>query len=642
MTVEPVEELTKLCSECLATIPQDSKTCPKCKTIILQGIDIYKELVDIIGITVRDDERFIEHNLQTCMSAYTGNPNNLKSEAPTSEGKTYGSIQTANLFPEENVWNLAGLSPTAIANDYGILINNEGESIQPKLDELYDLIDDEKFKTKKQRDNKKIREWKRQIRSITREAIYLINLDNIIMIFLDDPHSLTIQKLRPIMSHDKAEIDYKIAQPQGGRGGWRTRRVRIQGWPAFILITAKGEQRKSEADQISSRFITVAPKMSKKKYREAIKFMANSEGLPTSLFYKKFNLRVKKKYARKIIRRIRDELISLKNKARQQTGNYKVTITWFPFKDYIGNELPANKGRNMRDSEKFWRSLRTIALINIFSRPRIIIGEEESVIITAQDYARAVDLYFEDKSERSVIFTGIPRHIMDFFYKVVIPLSLEKGEKNSFLMTEMVDRCYEALDKTLSSSSIRKNYLPYLENEGLMDTRRDPDFKSRNIFRVLKTDVTDEKTGYLGINSKSPIFSLEKLKETWNEVNQLKDSKDEIYIQNFDGRRITIDELFTLHYSTFGSYISSSSKPQGNEETSSEIGDNNEIPKIPLISELLDDLIQHFGHEKFDKKDLIKEVIARGRTKADAEKIWEIAKKQFRLIMQLGGGYKFR
>lgn len=486
-----------------------------------------------------------------------------------------------------------------------------------------------------------IREWKRQIRSITREAIYLINLDNIVIIFLDEPHPLTIQKLRPIMSHDKAEIDYKIAQPQGGRGGWRTRRVRIQGWPAFILITAKGEQRKSEADQISSRFITAAPKMSKEKYREAIKFMSNSEGLPTTIFYKKFNLHVKREYAKKIIRQIRDELINLKNKARQQTGKYKVTITWFPFKDYVGEELPANKGRNMRDSEKFWRSLRTIALINIFSRPRIIIGEEESIIITAQDYARAVNLYFEDKAERSVIFTGISRHVMDFFYKVVIPLS-EEGKKEDFLMSEMVDKCYEALDKTLSSTTIRKNYLPYLENEGLIDARRDPSFKSRNVYRVLKTEIVDKKTGYLGINNISLIFSLEKLKEAWNELNQLKDPKNEIYIQNYDGQRITIDELFTLHFSNFESYIPSSSKTQENEKKDSKIGDNGKIPNYPLISELLDDLTKYFGHKKFDKKDLIREAIARGRSEADVEKIWDMAKNQFLIIEQLGGGYKFR
>ena len=93
------------CPECLATIPKNFKLCPKCQAIILQGIDIYKELVEIIGITVLDDVHFIEHNIQAAISTYTGDPNNLMPEAPTSEGKTYGTVQTTGLFPETDVFS---------------------------------------------------------------------------------------------------------------------------------------------------------------------------------------------------------------------------------------------------------------------------------------------------------------------------------------------------------------------------------------------------------------------------------------------------------------------------------------------------------------------------------------------------------
>jgi len=43
--------------------------------------------------------------------------------------------------PRKDVWRLGGLSPTALAHDYGVLVDEDGNPLEPKIRELRDLMD---------------------------------------------------------------------------------------------------------------------------------------------------------------------------------------------------------------------------------------------------------------------------------------------------------------------------------------------------------------------------------------------------------------------------------------------------------------------------------------------------------------------
>ena len=52
---------------------------------------------------IKNDPLLVRQLLRVCFSAYTNNPINLGVLAPTSEGKTYATVQVTNLFPEGDV-----------------------------------------------------------------------------------------------------------------------------------------------------------------------------------------------------------------------------------------------------------------------------------------------------------------------------------------------------------------------------------------------------------------------------------------------------------------------------------------------------------------------------------------------------------
>ena len=132
-----------ICPSCGAFVG-DADSCQKCGVPILQGLDVYEKLVEVGEKTIKDDPRMVEFCLQTIMSAYVCDPGNLAPEAPSSEGKTYGVVETAKLFPKEDVWLLGGLSPTAIANDRGILVDESDNPVEPRLEALYQEAEVEK------------------------------------------------------------------------------------------------------------------------------------------------------------------------------------------------------------------------------------------------------------------------------------------------------------------------------------------------------------------------------------------------------------------------------------------------------------------------------------------------------------------
>ena len=83
----------------------------------------------------------------------------------------------------------------------------------------------------------------------------------------------------------------------------------------------------------------------------------------------------------------------------------------------------------MRDNARFLTVLQMCAAVNVFSRPTIEIDGVDHIIVTREDYERAVKLYLAETAE--TIFTGVPGHILDFFKKVIVPLGATGRRQNA-------------------------------------------------------------------------------------------------------------------------------------------------------------------------------------------------------------------
>jgi len=132
----------------------------------------------------------------TFLSAFTSDPINYIPKGPSSSGKTYPVIQVSRYFSDQDVWMLGGLSPKALIHEYG-------------------NYDKEKH-------------------------AYVVSLEKKILVFVDIPSIETFDLLKPILSHDKNEIEYRIVE-RSKKGKLQTKHAIIKGFPAAIFCTTESK-----------------------------------------------------------------------------------------------------------------------------------------------------------------------------------------------------------------------------------------------------------------------------------------------------------------------------------------------------------------------------------------------------------------
>lgn len=483
----------------------------------LAGLDLFSELVDIRKTTVKGDDYLIKQALLHMVSAYLPEPANMGVEGPTSEGKTYPVVETADLFPSNDVWFLGGLSPTALAHDKGILVDERTmDPIESKVHELQLLITSKSRMRKKER-GEEVEGFREELRDLLSHAAYLVDLEGKILLFLDNPNPDTVQRLYPILSHDRWEISYKFTDRKA-KGGLMTRHVIVRGWPVGVFIRTKGEANQDLWSQTISRLTLTSPTMGPGKYRKAIQLKAMVQGLPAPFLNRKLGVE-RWAWARGALRVVREELRRIKQQALDMAvGTKHANIFWIPFYRKIGEEFPAEMGRHMRDSAKFMTIMQAHAAINVLSRPRLLFSGGEAIIVVKDDYDAACDLFFATKEDRLTIFTGLSRNVIEFFERVVLPLWKE-NDRNPIYYTDLVNGAIRKLKKAMSSSTIGRYYIRPLDHAGFVSVEKDASDGRRNVVRVLREDM--EKMGSYVRFTNALNFSVDDLKEAWNELEKI-------------------------------------------------------------------------------------------------------------------------
>jgi len=457
-----------------------------------EGKETYPILFKTISYTVKRDNIAKQHDLLHVSSMYAAPINELK-EAPSSTGKTYPLMQIIRLFPPEDIMVLGGLSPTALAHDYGIPVDPSGEDLRPKIQELKGKIeklkDDltEAKRGEKEKFKRKIEKVQRELYDLTKDNVRLIDLENKAIIFVDNPNPRTWAKLRPIMSHDKWEATYKFTDRMSKSGPLRQVTAILRGWPVFIAFKAEETPNKGWTreiwQQILTRGTTVPVEMSSTKYKEAIKLTGVKKGLPQPALNQKLKLSEFKK-CQKIIRAIKHRILTIKQKVREQTKREELpNIFWIPFYDAVTEKFPHRKGTHMREADRFLSIIQNHAVLNVFNRPTLEISGVPYLICTLLDLQKAVELYFSDEA-RKTIFGKIPTNQIKFFEEIILPLSKVNPEGISAI--DMQKAYKEVFDESISTSTINYHYLQPLENMDLINREDDPDDRRRKLTKPLR------------------------------------------------------------------------------------------------------------------------------------------------------------
>jgi len=382
-----------------------------------------QDLIEILGLTIKQDE---ENKIVTFLcelSAYTENAQfNISFNAPSSTGKSYIPTEIARLFPEEDVMELAYCSPTAFFHDVG--------------------------------------EWNKDMKG------YVVDLSRKILVFLDQPHTQLLERLRPLLSHDKKEINVKITD-KSQKFGLKTKNVLLKGYPSVIFCTAGLRIDEQEA----TRFLLLSPEVNHEKIRqgilESIKKEADAESYKDWL-----NENPERKLLKERIRAIKLEGI----KEIKIASHQKVIDKFF-------SENKVLKPRHQRDIKRLTSLIKSFALINLWWRERT----GTTIIANEDDIEQAFKVWDTISVSQEL---NLPPYIYNLYQEVILKAWNDRNGNRSegfaeatgligLSRQELLQKHFEVYGRMLDTAQLRQQILPMLETAGLIVQEADPNDKRK-------------------------------------------------------------------------------------------------------------------------------------------------------------------
>lgn len=382
-----------------------------------------QELIEILGLTIKKDE---ENKLITFLcqiSAYTESSQfNISFNAPSSTGKSYIPTEIARLFPEEDVIEIGYCSPTAFFHDVGQYIKEQKG--------------------------------------------YVVDLSRKIMIFLDQPHTLLLQHLRPMLSHDKKQICMKITD-KSQRHGLKTKNILLKGYPAVIFCTAGLKIDEQEA----TRFLLLSPETNQEKIREAIYEKIIKEA--DSEAYQQW---LKENPERRLLKE-RIRAIKQENIRDVKIGSPEKVIERFFGKHKM------LKPRHSRDIGRLISLIKSFAILNLWFRER-----DGSTIVANEADIEAAFKVWNCICESQEL--NLPPYIYQLYQEVILPAWNEKNKdraegfeevagKLGLSRQDIIQKHYEVYGRFIPDWQLRQQIIPMLETAGLITQERDPNDKRK-------------------------------------------------------------------------------------------------------------------------------------------------------------------
>ena len=379
-----------------------------------------KTLIEVLGLTIKLDEQNKLLTFLTCLSAYTESSQiNISFNAPSSSGKSFIPTEIARLFPQKDVIEVGYCSPTAFFHDYGI-------------------YDKEK-------------------------QGYTLDLSRKIIIFLDQPHTLLLQHLRPLLSHDKKELHLKITD-KSQKAGIRTKNIFLLGFPTVIFCTAGLNLDEQEA----TRFLLLSPEINQDKIREAIYEKIKKETNP-------------EQYEDELAANSNRRLLIERIKAIKIEHIDQVTISSPEVIEKLFFErITTLKPRHQRDIARVTSLIKVFALLNLWFRNR-----NGSTIEANEDDIREAFAVWDVVAESQEL--NLPPYVYDLFKDVIVTAFNEKNRelqgklRLGITRQEIHKKHSEVYGRMLPDWQLRQQIIPLLELSGLINQEKDDPIDKRKI-----------------------------------------------------------------------------------------------------------------------------------------------------------------
>lgn len=395
------------------------------------------ELLDILGITIKRDNQNKLITFLCGLSAYTDDAQfNVSFNAPSSSGKSYIPLEIAQLFPPEDVMELGYTSTQAFFHEQGVYDKERG--------------------------------------------LHVIDLSRKLVIFIDQPHTTLLERMRPLLSHDKRELMCKITD-KSKSGGNRTKTIALRGFPSVMFCTASLKLDEQE----STRFFLLSPETDDIKLQEAIAITAE-KNCDRQTFTEKVASNPQRNLLRQRIRAIRQA---------------KIDDVLIPdFSEIVAvfiNSHTNLKPRHQRDVKRLISLVKMFALLNFPFRKY----EGKTLIAEQQDIDDAIAIW---KSLAEAQEYNLPPYVFDFFKDVISP-TYEKKEKETHSVASLemqiglthqeIVRAHQSVyHRPIALWKLRQEILPMLDAAGLIEQQPDPnDMRRTLVHPTISLSVSEEE-----------------------------------------------------------------------------------------------------------------------------------------------------
>lgn len=379
------------------------------------------DLLKVLGLTIKRDTENKIATFLCQLSAYTEDSQfNISFNAPSSTGKSYIPTEIAQLFPKEDVIEIGYCSPTAFFHDTG-QFNKDRKG-------------------------------------------YEIDLSRKILIFLDQPHTMLLERLRPLLSHDKKEMQLKVTD-KSQKAGLRTKTVYIKGFPSVTFCSAGLKIDEQEG----TRFLLLSPETSQEKIREAIQEKVK-KGCNRTEYKSWLEKNPDRILLKERIRAIKNEYID----DIRIPNPEKIEELFLQKRNIL-------KPRYQRDIGRLISLIKAFALLNLWFRKR-----EEAVIIANDDDINEAIQIWEKISESQEY--NLPPYIYDLYQEIFLPAWEEKNfevledeKKKGINKNEILKKHFDTYGKMLPDWQLRQQIIPMLDTAGLITQEKDPDDRRQKL-----------------------------------------------------------------------------------------------------------------------------------------------------------------
>lgn len=346
---------------------------------------------------------------------------NVGLQAESATGKTYIPLEVAAYFPQEEVVIIAGASPTAFFHEYG-------------------SWDDER-------------------------RVNVVNLEGKILIFLDFPDYRLVEKLRPLLSHDRKVLTFKITD-KSEKHGLRTKTVELVGFPTVIFCSTK----LNPDDQEKTRLLLVSPSVDMVKLSESLKLIAWKQS-DRAEFEARIEADPKRAWLRGLVRKVRN------------SGVTKVKIDGDIYEEFVKHE-PSHKPRHQRDLPRVASLIKVHALLNCDQREK---DEDGTLIAVSEDLEAGFELYGRVSLANEL---GVSPYVMRIYEDVILPQLSELGTTRR----QVYQAHYSRFGRTANQQWYEKEIFPALTTAGLLIEELDPNDRRRKL--LYPPDQTIVNSGF--------------------------------------------------------------------------------------------------------------------------------------------------